>query len=43
VRLSSFGAAAKEHEKFFYNDAGFLLAIAITDNALFEYEPLEDV
>ncbi len=25
----SFGAAAKEHKRFFYNDAGFLLAMAI--------------
>jgi hypothetical protein len=40
---SSFGAAAKEHRRFFYNDAGFLLASAIADNALFGYESLEDV
>ena len=41
--LFSFGAAAKEHERFFYNDAGFLLAMAIADNALFGYESFEDV
>jgi len=41
--LFSFGAAAKEHEKLFYNDAGFLLAMAIADGALFGYESLEDV
>ncbi|OXV10104.1 hypothetical protein Egran_02134, partial [Elaphomyces granulatus] len=29
-----FGAAGKDHEKFFYNDAGFLLAMAIADDAL---------
>ena len=41
--MSRFGAAAKEHEKLFYNDAGFLLAMAIADDALFGYESLEDV
>lgn len=41
--MSSFGVAAKEHEKLFYNDAGFLLAVAIADDALFGYESLEDV
>ena len=41
--LSSFGAAAKEHEKLFYNYAGFLLAMAVADDALFGYESLEDV
>ena len=41
--LSSFGAAAKEYETAFYNDAGFLLATAIADDALFGYESLEDV
>jgi hypothetical protein len=41
--LFNFGAAAKEHEKFFYNYAGFLLTIAITDGALLGYESLEDV
>lgn len=41
--LSSFGAAAKEHKKLFYNDAGFLLAMAIADDAVFGYESLEDV
>jgi hypothetical protein len=41
--LFSFGAAAKEHERVFYNDAGFLLAMTIADDALFGYESLEDV
>jgi hypothetical protein len=40
---SSFGAAAKEHEKFFYNDAVFLLAMAIADGALFSYKSIEYV
>lgn len=43
LRSSSFGAATKEHEKLFYNDAGFLLVMAIADDALFGYEFLEDV
>ena len=38
-----FGAAGKEHEKFVYNDAAFLLAMAIADGALFGYETLDDV
>ena len=41
--LFSFGAAAKEHEKLFYNDAGFLLFMVIADGALFRYESLKDV
>jgi Protein of unknown function (DUF3435) len=41
--LFSFGAAAKDHGRLFYNDAGFLLAMAISDDALFGYESLEDV
>jgi Protein of unknown function (DUF3435) len=41
--LFSFGAAGKDHEKFSYNDAGFLLAMAIADDALFGYKSLEDV
>ena len=34
---------AKEHERLFYNDAGFLLALAIAHEALFGYETLDDV
>lgn len=41
--LTSFGAAAKDHHRLFYNDAGFLLAMAIADGALFGYESLADV
>ncbi|KAH0565290.1 hypothetical protein GP486_001310 [Trichoglossum hirsutum] len=40
---SVFSVAAKEHEKFFYNDVGFLLAMTIADNTLFGYESLEDI
>ncbi|KAN0069234.1 Protein of unknown function (DUF3435) domain containing protein [Elaphomyces granulatus] len=43
IALFSFGAAAKDHGRLFYNDAGFLLAMAIADDALFGYESLEDV
>ena len=39
----SFGAAAKEHERLFYNDAGFLLAMAIADDALFGYDALDEI
>lgn len=39
----SFGAAAKDHHRLFYNDAGFLLALAIADGALFGYESLAGV
>jgi hypothetical protein len=39
---ASFGAAGKEHEKFIYNDAAFLLAMAIAVGALFGFECLED-
>ena len=39
----SFGAAVIDHKRLFYNDAGFLLAMAIADNALFGYKSLEDV
>ena len=38
-----FGAAGKEHEKFIYNDAVFLLTMVITDGALFGYNTLNDV
>ncbi|MCJ1474750.1 hypothetical protein MMC13_003410 [Lambiella insularis] len=40
---TSFRAAAKEHKCLFYNDAGFLLAIAIADGALFGYDTLDDI
>jgi hypothetical protein len=40
---SSFGAAAKEHKRLFYNDAGFLLMMAIADGALFGYDTLDDL
>lgn len=40
---SSFGAAAKEHKRLFYNDASFLLAMAIADGALFGYDSLDDI
>ena len=43
LTVSSFGAAVKEHGKLFYNDAGFLLAMAIADGAIFGYESLEDI
>ena len=39
----SFGAAGREHEKFIYNDEGFLLTLAIADNALFSLQSLDDV
>jgi hypothetical protein len=38
-----FGAAGKEHEKFIYNDAAFLLAMAIANGALFRVENLDDI
>lgn len=38
-----FNAAGREHEKFIYNDAAFLLIIAIADDALFEYKMLNDL
>ena len=37
---SRFGAGAKEHKRLFYNDAGFLLALAFADDALFGYDSL---
>jgi Protein of unknown function (DUF3435) len=36
-------SAGKEHEKFIYNDAAFLLAMAIADGVLFGYETLDDL
>jgi hypothetical protein len=38
-----FSSADKEYEKSFYNDAAFLLAMAIADGALFGYEMLDDL
>jgi Protein of unknown function (DUF3435) len=35
-----FNSAGREHVKFIYNDAAFLLVIAIADSALFGYETL---
>jgi Protein of unknown function (DUF3435) len=43
LTIHRFGAAAKEHGKLFYNDAGFFLAMAIADDALFGHTSLEDV
>jgi hypothetical protein len=39
----SFGAAAKEYKRLFYNDADFLLMMAIADGALFGYDTLDDL
>ncbi|KAL2440885.1 hypothetical protein ABEF95_008226 [Exophiala dermatitidis] len=38
-----FGAAGKEHERFIYNDAAYLLAMAIADGALFGFKSLDDL
>ncbi|KAN0070947.1 hypothetical protein V8E54_011112 [Elaphomyces granulatus] len=38
----SFGAAGREHGKSIYNDAGFLLSLAVADNAPFG-KSLDDV
>lgn len=38
-----FNTAGREHEKFIYNDAAFLLVMAIADGALFGYETLDDL
>ncbi|MCJ1426427.1 hypothetical protein MMC29_004330 [Sticta canariensis] len=38
-----FNTAGREHEKFVYNDAAFLLVMAIADGALFGYETLDDL
>lgn len=32
--VHSYGAAAKEDGRLFYNDAGFLLVLAVADGAL---------
>ena len=39
----SFGAAGRENEKFIYNDAAFILHLAIADRALFGSNSLDDV
>lgn len=41
--LPSFGAVGKDHGKLIYNDAAFLLVLAIADDALFGYKSLDDV
>jgi hypothetical protein len=38
-----FNTAGREHEKFVYNDAAFLLVMTIADGALFRYETLNDL
>ena len=38
-----FGSAGRGHEKFIYNDAAFLLAMAVTDGAIFGFESLDDL
>jgi hypothetical protein len=38
-----FGTASKEHTKFIYNDAAFLLSMAVADRTLFGYETLNYV
>ena len=38
-----FSAVGKEHDKLFYNDSAFFLAMAIADGALFGFEPLDDL
>lgn len=38
-----FGAAGKEHDMSVYNDAAFLLAMAIADDVLFGFDSLDDV
>jgi Protein of unknown function (DUF3435) len=43
LTLLSFGAVGKDHDKLIYNDAAFLLILAIADDALFGYESLDDV
>lgn len=37
-----YGAAAKEHQRLFYNEAGFLLMLALADGALFGYDTIDD-
>lgn len=38
-----FGTAGREHDKFIYDDAAFLLNIAMVDGALFGYETFADL
>lgn len=38
-----FNAAGKEHKKFIYNNAIFLLIIIIADSTLFRYKTLGDL
>jgi Protein of unknown function (DUF3435) len=38
-----FGTAGREHDKFVYDDAAFLLNMAIVDKALFGYKTLADL
>ena len=38
-----FNTAGREHEKFIYNDAAFLLVMAIADGALFGFETLDNL
>lgn len=42
VHYSS-GTVTKDQKKLYFNEAGFLLAIAIADGALFEYDTLNDI
>ena len=41
--MPSFGAAGKDHKKLIYNDAAFLLTLAIADGALFGFQSLDDI
>lgn len=41
--VHSFGAAAKEDGRLFYNDAGFLLVLALADGALEGYRTFDDL
>jgi hypothetical protein len=38
-----FNIISKKYEKFIYNDATFLLVLAIANSALFRYETLDDL
>ncbi|KAF7503418.1 hypothetical protein GJ744_003901 [Endocarpon pusillum] len=38
-----FNSAGREHKKFIYNNAAFLLVMAIADGALFGYKTLDDL
>lgn len=41
--LFRFGTAHKEHEKFVYNETGFLLSMVLADGALFGVESVDDL